>query len=309
MPALRTLRGASLRARRFTRRAILPIYLKYGRRQPVMPERVDRLRPAKTGAIRLPRARLEGPRRRGSAGRLLGVQALMGAAAPIAFLVLLSGVTTGTPRLVENPTAADLHLREEGWVIDGILLRGTDKPGIRRLLVTGRIAAPAWVVWNVVHDSDRSDGNWPSIKESIVERAEAETTITRCRMAIPIYKDRRYRIRIVSDPARMRLLFDLVPGYGNVREIRGHWTVTPLGGAVSHLTYVLDTDPGVRLVPRFIVDWATRNAIPRLFASVRERSLARIAQSAVIPRSAAGRGAAIDREKTSDRPRTDVEQD
>lgn len=190
-------------------------------------------------------------------------------AAAIAVLMLIGAVPR--PGSAKDSAAPERRLDGSGWAIDGISLRGTDRPGVRHMLVTGRIAAPPWLVWNVIRNTVRVRGASPDIKEAIVELAAADTTITRFKMAVPFYRDRRFRLRQVSDSRCMSLRFDMVPGFGNVREIRGRWIVGPSGDGSSRLTYMLDTDPGARLVPSFIVDWATRKAVPRFYESVYER--------------------------------------
>jgi hypothetical protein len=192
----------------------------------------------------------------------------------------------GGPRTVPGMSAPERDLARNGWTIDAVLLSGAERPGMRRLTASGRIAAPAPLVWAAINNPGRHAGDLPSIKEAIVESVDAETTIARYRMAIPVFKDRRYRLQLVSDPGRMKLRFEMIPGYGNVRALRGHWKVTALGDSLSHLTYVVETDPGVAHVPRFLVDWATRKAVPRFYAAVYGRAVTGARQADIAARSA-----------------------
>lgn len=198
------------------------------------------------------------------------------AAVPVllALAAVLSMTPAGGEPADDDPIArAEQDLRQQGWVVDSIDVRGADVPGLRHLIASGRIAAPARDVWTVISRPDYSSDNWPSLKEVVVESVIADTTISRYAMAVPVYPDRRYRLRSVSDAANMRFSFELIPGYGNVHEIKGCWTVSALGDSLCRAIYVLDTDPGTRLVPGFIVSWATRKTIPRSFAYLRDRSL------------------------------------
>jgi hypothetical protein len=173
----------------------------------------------------------------------------------------------------DSASAADLRLRRNGWTVDSITLQGAEIPGLRHLVASGRIAAPARDVWVSVAKPDEQGDGWPSLKDVIIEHSSTDTTIARYTMAVPVYPDRRYRLQSVADHKRMKLDFELIPGYGNVHEIRGYWKISALSDSLTHLVYVLDTDPGVRLIPGFIVDWATRNTIPRSFAYLRDRTL------------------------------------
>ena len=66
----------------------------------------------------------------------------------------------------------------------------------------------------------------------------------------------------------MEEVFRQVLGYGNVRAINGSWKVTPISDSVTRADYLLDTDPGVRLVPGFIIDWATKRVVPEVYERI-----------------------------------------
>jgi hypothetical protein len=210
------------------------------------------------------------PRR--TPGRRIGTPAL-GLVAVATFL--FAAAAHGDPDRSDSTAAADLRLRRDGWTMDSVRLEGADQPGTRHLVASGRIAAPANDIWRVVDRPTKQEEHWPSLKEVVVESASGDTVIARYTMSVPVYPDRRYRLRTTSGAEPMRLDFEMIPGYGNVHQIKGYWKVTPLDDSTSHLLYVLDTDPGVRLVPGFIVSWATRKTVPRLFEFLKEQTLGR----------------------------------
>jgi hypothetical protein len=164
----------------------------------------------------------------------------------------------------------DLRLHQKGMAIDSLAIQGADVPGLRHLFVSGRIAARPVDVWAVISSSPDPEEKWPSIKEAVLERAIGDTMDVRYTMEVPVYPDRRYRLRSVADRDRMRLDYEMIPGYGNVRNIGGYWQVIALSDSLSRVIYVLDTDPGVKLVPSFVIDWASRLTIPRTFAYLTE---------------------------------------
>jgi hypothetical protein len=172
----------------------------------------------------------------------------------------------------DSTAKADLQLQENGWTVDSITLIGANAPGVRHLEASGRIAAPSDSVWAVISRPDDEGDHWPSLKDVVVEKATTDTVIARYTMAIPVYPDRHYRLRSVADHKRKRFNFEMLPGYGNVHEIKGYWLVTSLGDSLSRVIYVLDTDPGARLIPGFLIDWATRKTIPRSFAFIKEQT-------------------------------------
>ncbi len=187
--------------------------------------------------------------------------------------VLAATPARGAPADGDSTGQVDPRLRQRGWTIDSITIQGADIPGLRHLIASGRIAAPARDVWAVVSRPDDKSDNWPSLKEVVIEHANADTMISRYTMTVPVYPDRRYRLRTVSDGKRMKFDFEMIPGYGNVHEIRGYWKVSALSDSLTHVVYVLDTDPGVMLVPGFVISWATRKTIPRSFAYLKDQAL------------------------------------
>jgi hypothetical protein len=166
----------------------------------------------------------------------------------------------------EEANADSLQLYTQGWTVDSIRISHAQAPGVRHLVASGRIAAPVRDVWEVVSRPPREGQWWPGIKEATIERVEADTQVVRYTLSVPFYRDRHYELRSVADQREGRFLFEMVPGYGNVRAINGYWQVSALSDSLTRVNYVLDTDPGVSLVPRFIVNWATRRAVPRTFA-------------------------------------------
>lgn len=186
--------------------------------------------------------------------------------------IALLTVTAAASEAAGSPRPERSASDAQGWRIETIELERSDSPGVRHLVAEGTIEAPARAIWSVIDGPGEGGTKWPGVKETVIEHVAAETTIARYRLDIPVYRDRRYRLRTVSDSEAMLLRFEMIPGYGNVREIRGSWEVTPLTVLRSRVTYTLDTDPGVSLVPKFIVNWATRRAVPRLFAFLHERS-------------------------------------
>jgi hypothetical protein len=163
--------------------------------------------------------------------------------------------------------AADARLYDQGWILDTVQVAEGPTAGIQRLFASGRFLLPAGDVWQAIPGVGNA-GNWPGIKKSILESADEDTTIRGYTLSIPLYADRHYKLRNVHDHERMNLTFTMVPGYGNVREIRGSWTVRAMSDSLTSLEYRLDTDPGVLLIPGFIVRWATTRVIPGTFERI-----------------------------------------
>ncbi|MBD3161295.1 MAG: hypothetical protein GF346_03770, partial [Candidatus Eisenbacteria bacterium] len=172
-----------------------------------------------------------------------------------------------------SPSESDHELADQGWTIDAFQLEGTEEPGVRRVQAEVRFALPAKAVWKVINGESRGNTRWPGFKEAELVWASGDSSISRYHLDVPLYRDRHYELLKVEDQDAMALDFAMVPGYGNVDEIEGRWNVTPVSDTLTYVEYRLDTDPGVDLVPGFIVEWATKNAIPKSFRYVYQRAL------------------------------------
>jgi hypothetical protein len=164
---------------------------------------------------------------------------------------------------------ADAHLAEHGWSLDSLHVEGIDRPGVRRVTASGRLRLPAQMAWEVILGDKRSE-KWPGVEESVKEYVHADTMITRYRLGVPIFKDRRYRMRFLHDRGQRNIQFEMVPGYGNVREARGFWKIVALSDSLTQVLYQVDTDPGMSYIPRFLVNWATKRQIPKIYGHIYE---------------------------------------
>lgn len=173
---------------------------------------------------------------------------------------------------------ADEKLAKNGWAVDSLLVEGTDSPGVRHVVASGRIALPAYAVWGAMADNE--DEDWPGLNDVIVEYENGDTIISRYELGVPVYADRTYRLKVVYDRSTYTMHFEQLHGYGNVKEIRGHWKIVSLGDSLSKATYTLWTDPGVKWIPGFIINWATKREIPHLFVHLHEKGLKKVATRA-----------------------------
>ncbi len=181
----------------------------------------------------------------------------------------LFAATVALPRpVMADPadTEKDQTLREKGWTIDSLQITGADKPGVRHLIVSGRIEVPSRSVWQAIAYDIETD--WPDVDAGKPEYENGDTTVAVYKIAIPVFRDRHYRLRVINHDATMCEEFHQVPGYGNVRTIDGSWQVEPISESVTRVAYDLLTDPGVKLVPGFIINWATKRMVPGIYERI-----------------------------------------
>ena len=163
----------------------------------------------------------------------------------------------------DDAREADKDLAKQGWVVDSLHLEGGDQPGVRHFLAVGRIRLPVDPVWLAM--ANQNDQDWPGLNDVVREYANGDTMISRYKLGVPIYADRVYRLRVVNDHPTRTMMFDQIPGYGNVKEIKGRWSTSALSDTLSLVTYDLYSDPGVKWIPGFIVNWVTKREIPHVF--------------------------------------------
>lgn len=163
-------------------------------------------------------------------------------------------------------TEKDQQLRERGWTIDSLQITGAESPGVRHLVVSGRFNVPSRSVWQAIAYDIETD--WPGVDAEKPEYENGDTTVALYKISIPVFRDRRYRLRVINHDATMREEFHQVPGYGNVRTIDGWWQVEAISDSVTRVAYDLLTDPGVKLVPGFIISWATKRMVPGMYERV-----------------------------------------
>jgi hypothetical protein len=188
--------------------------------------------------------------------------------------LLLAALVFASPLLaIADPMVAegDQRLRENGWTIDTLQITGAERPGVRHLSVRGRFKVPANSVWQAIAYADETA--WPGIDQGALEYENGDTTVARYKISIPVFKDRRYRLRVVNNDSTMFEEFHQVPGYGNVHAIDGTWQVEPISDSLTRVDYELDTDPGVKLVPGFIISWATKRMVPGVYEQIYKDAL------------------------------------
>lgn len=166
-----------------------------------------------------------------------------------------------------------------------IYARTKGKSTVRELKAVGVVEAPAWVVKNVLDDMENYENFMPYTAESKVMRRDGNVLIGYQRLATPFVADRDYTIRVVTESkphasgglaylSRWVAANDLGPaekkGIVRVKINEGSWRWEPLDGEQRTLvTYSIYTDPGGG-IPRFIVNAANSQAIPKVFEALRK---------------------------------------
>jgi len=178
------------------------------------------------------------------------------------------------------PVAVDSQAWERldrGEVV--VTLQEVAGSAVKRGVAIALVDLPAARLYRVVTDNGRFAEFMPHVAESTVEVQPDGSIINYQRLDLPLVTDRHYRVKVINtvDEAEgwkvRRSAWSYVPGSGNIVESRGAWTLVELGERRTLLVYEVFTDPG-GWIPAWLYNRATRETLPDLIASVRERARA-----------------------------------
>jgi hypothetical protein len=179
----------------------------------------------------------------------------------------------------------------EAYRSDDLVIFTKDVEEGRKVLAVSDIEAPSPIIFKVLSDFGHYRDFMPYVTESrILEQKSTGETITYARIAPPFVSERDYplSVRTFDGVASKDGVFKIewtaapdikpeVKGVVRVRLNQGSWRGEPLdGGKRTRLTYTLLTNPG-GLLPDFVLGLSNTIAIPKLFDSVRKRSIEEMA--------------------------------
>ena len=192
------------------------------------------------------------------------------------------------PCFAEEPSPAT---SSQGWTEvsnkPGLVIYSREKKDshVKEYKATGDIAAPAWVVKNVIDDVETYPHFMPYVTESSVLTHTGDSLVTYQRFSSPMVQDRDYVLRILceSHPApgggtifcnKWKASADPGPpekqGVVRVKVNEGYWLMEPVGEK-TRATYMIFIDPG-GAIPAMVINFGNKNAIPKLFAAIQKQA-------------------------------------
>ena len=155
---------------------------------------------------------------------------------------------------------------------------------IKEYQAIGVIAAPNWVVENVLADTEAYPNFMPYVAECKVLAREAEGLTTYQRVSAPFISGRDYvlHIRIETRHSKSGTVYvrhwnvdssRVVaehPGTIRMKVNEGSWTLEPAGES-TRVTYSIFTNPGGS-IPTGMLNYANQSVIPKIFAAVEKQS-------------------------------------
>lgn len=197
---------------------------------------------------------------------------------------LLLFVATGVPASAAAQSSMRVELprldaADYEELLEGNAIRGVSGAEVHRGEVIGMIRAPVDELAAIILDYENL-GEWsPAAYDvRIIERTSSSMVVEgKTRLPWPI-TDRTWHNRATHGAETVGGIecfvnrWQYVPGSGNMDDTYGYWLLFPYHADPTYtvIRYVGYADPGIAL-PDFVIDWATRRALPDIIANLRER--------------------------------------
>lgn len=184
----------------------------------------------------------------------------------LAFLAAVSVHSAFDPELIARfePDEAERQAEETGAVT--VKIRDTKRATTKVVQSETVVHAPASVVWSVVTDYDFYPKIFDRMEKSETWRKEGDWEDHYTVVRYPWPYGPRWVVNTIHHDkdtwtARFRRL------EGSIREVEGIWELREKGKD-TYLRYGVRIDPGLPFLPKWVILWGTRTAVPEILKSV-----------------------------------------
>lgn len=175
-----------------------------------------------------------------------------------------------------EPTPAEQRAEAGGKVT--VRIQDTRKATMKVVQSQTVVYAPVENVWNVILDYDFYPKLFDrmEISETTLKKGDWEHHYTVVQYPWPWGK--RWVLNTIHhDWARKVTRFKRLEG--SIREVEGRWELREKAKGVTVLRYGVRMDPGLELIPKWVVPWATSIVVPDILRSVAKETEVRWAKS------------------------------
>jgi len=175
-----------------------------------------------------------------------------------------------------EPSPRERRAQERGKVT--VQIRDTASATMKVVQSEFVVRAPVEAVWQVVTDYD----SYPKLfdrmefSETTLKRGDWEHHYTIVRYPWP-WGNRWVHNTIHHDAARRVARFKRIEG--SIREVEGRWELRERSAESTILRYGVRMDPGLELIPTWVVPWATSIVVPDILKSVGKEAEVRWART------------------------------
>ncbi len=188
-----------------------------------------------------------------------------------------------------EPGAKDRRAQERGKVT--VQIRDTSTTTMKVVQSEAIVRAPVDAVWAVITDYDTYPDLFERMErsETMLKQGDWEHHFTVVRYPWP-WGNRWVLNTIHHDRSKLVARFKRLEG--SIREVEGRWELREKGPSTTVLRYGVRMDPGLELIPTWVIPWATSIIVPDILKSVAKEAEIRWARTpAAAPGTPAGAGA------------------
>lgn len=179
---------------------------------------------------------------------------------------ILAGTTTLAAWAATPAFALSESELQSGKVDVQLIDHGNGK--LKEVKATGLIKAPPGKVWQLLTNYGGYRSFMPRVSSSTLESRSGNSAVATMKLDLPIpFKGTWYTNRYTENPGAFTFKWNMVKG--SIKHNEGSWQLKPHG---SHTlaVYTVRTDPGVPLIPKWVVDTATKQTVPSIFEAIRK---------------------------------------
>lgn len=149
------------------------------------------------------------------------------------------------------------------------LLRNTHESTLKDVLSVALIDAHPDEVWNVLTDYEKYGKMFPGILKGESRNKQGDTEDHYSLFDYPWpFEDRWTVNRLVHASDRRSIRWRRIEG--TVKEIVGSWQLVPHGDQTLAI-YSVRLDPGIPMIPKWAIDWGSRQVAPNIIKGVRQQ--------------------------------------
>lgn len=176
---------------------------------------------------------------------------------------------TAAPALAE-PSDTDFSTSERQTIQQGklvIRLRNTLASTLKDVVIAGHIEASPQRVWDVITDYPSYPKLWPRILKSEVRNQQGNAEDHQTLLDYPWPFPNAWVVsRVEHFPDKRFIQWHRLDG--SMKEFTGSWSLFP-EGEKTLVIYKTRVDPGIPLVPHWVIDWANAQVAPDVIESIR----------------------------------------
>lgn len=140
----------------------------------------------------------------------------------------------------------------------------------KQVLVLGLINASPDKVWQVLTDYERYPKIFNNLKSMEILEKKGLYEVHRVRMKTPWpFEERWITSELRHSPDRRQIRIRRLEG--NVQEMEGTWTLSPQGQQTL-LVYHIQINPGLPVIPQWLIDWGSKQVAPDIIRAVRREA-------------------------------------